>query len=350
MEDISQLRKEFEEAGNKLAHPAGFASSKELQETAKRFAWLQEHIEIREEHEAATLRLRELDELLEKETDPELLTLIEEERKNALAQKKDLEDMLNEKERERREEKESIHEIIMEIRAGVGGEEAALFAQTLGRMYERFCERRGWKFRVLSATRTEIGGAKELIYEIAGKGCFAALQGESGVHRVQRIPDTEKNGRVHTSTISVAVLPKAAPMDMEIRADEIRIDVYRSSGPGGQHANKTSSAVRITHIPTGLVVQSQQARSQIENREIAMTILRSRILQQKKDAEQQGMADERRKQIGAAARSEKVRTYNFPQDRITDHRVNKNWHNITKILDGELENIVQTIQETQRVV
>lgn len=344
MKDISKLRKEFEDAGNKLAHPAGFTSSKELQENAKRFAWLQERIEILEEQEAAVLRVRELDEMLEKETDPEMLALTQEERASALAKQKDLEEMLDRKESEGQARTEETNEIIMEIRAGVGGEEAALFAQTLARMYERFCERRGWKFRVLEANRTEIGGAKELIYEIAGKGCFSALQGESGVHRVQRIPDTEKSGRVHTSTISVAVLAKAKPMDVEIRPDEVRVDVYRSSGPGGQHANKTSSAVRITHLPTGLVVQSQTARSQIENREFAMTILRSRLLQKKMGEEQQGMADERRKQIGVAARSEKVRTYNFPQDRITDHRAGKSWHNIARILDGDMEDIIETLQ------
>lgn len=344
MEDLPKLRKEFEEAAHMLAHPAGFASSKELQETAKRFSWLQERIEILEEQEAAAARVRELEEMLEKETDPEMLSLAEEEHRNALAKQKDLDEMLNRKESTEQRQVQEVNEIIMEIRAGVGGEEAALFAQTLARMYERFCERRGWKFLLLEANRTEIGGAKELIYEIAGKGCFAALQGESGVHRVQRIPDTEKSGRVHTSTISVAVLPKAKSIDMDIRPDEIRVDVYRSSGPGGQHANKTSSAVRITHIPTGLVVQSQTARSQIENRESAMTILRSRLLQKRRDEEQQGMAEERRKQIGAAARSEKVRTYNFPQDRITDHRAGKSWHNIQKILDGELQPIIETLQ------
>jgi len=238
------------------------------------------------------------------------------------------------------------NEIIIEIRAGAGGEEAALFAQKLHRMYARYAERNGWKVKTLHSHRSEIGGLKEIIFEISGKEALDQMSNESGVHRVQRIPETEKSGRIHTSTVSVAVLPKANPIDIEIKPEDIRIDTYRSSGPGGQYVNKTSSAVRITHIPSGLVVASQEGRLQQENKEIALTILRTRLLQKKQEEDAQERGDLRRQQIGTGERSEKIRTYNFPQDRITDHRIKKSWNNIDHIMDGNIDELVAALKES----
>ena len=210
-------------------------------------------------------------------------------------------------------------------------------------MYSKYAERAGWKVKVLGSHRTELGGIREIIFEISGKDSMLKMKNESGVHRVQRIPETEKSGRVHTSTASVAVLPKAKSSDMEIRIEDIRVDTYRASGPGGQYVNKTSSAVRITHIPSGLVVSSQEGRLQQENRELAMTILRSRLLQQKQEEEAKTRGDMRKQQIGTGERSEKIRTYNFPQDRVTDHRIGKNWSNIKHIMDGHIDEIVDSL-------
>lgn len=235
------------------------------------------------------------------------------------------------------------NEAIIEIRPGAGGDEASLFSYELYRMYTKYAESKGWKVRVLNLHKTEVGGIKEIIFELTGKNAFKKILTESGVHRVQRIPDTEKMGRVHTSTVSVAVLPKARPIDIEIKPEEITVDVFRASGPGGQNVNKTSSAVRITHLATGITVSSQEGRVQQDNRELAMTILRARLLQKKQDDEARTRGELRREQIGGSERSEKIRTYNFPQDRVTDHRIKKSWSNIAKIMDGAIDEILEAI-------
>ncbi len=228
---------------------------------------------------------------------------------------------------------------IMEIRAGTGGEEAALFAGELFGMYAAYAKRRGWEVTPIDARSASLGGYKEVIFEIAGAGAYEALRHEAGVHRVQRIPDTEKIGRIHTSTISVAVLPEAKESDVEIKPQDIKIEFFRSSGPGGQNVNKVETAVRIHHLPSGLVVASQESRSQQKNREHAMALLRARLLDARRQAEAAQAATTRREQIGSAERAEKIRTYNFPQDRITDHRIKKSWHHIEDILAGNLDPI-----------
>jgi len=240
---------------------------------------------------------------------------------------------------------EKSNETIIEIRPGAGGDEASLFAQELYRMYTRYAEKKGWKIKVLNSQRTDLGGIKEIIFQISGADAASELKNESGVHRVQRIPETEKAGRIHTSTASVAVLPKARPIDIEIKTEDVRVDTYRASGPGGQYVNKTSSAVRITHLPSGLVVSSQEGRLQQENRELAMTILRSRLLQKKRDEENKLRGDMRKQQIGTGDRSEKIRTYNFPQDRVTDHRIKKSWGSIARIMDGDIEKILGSLKK-----
>ena len=235
--------------------------------------------------------------------------------------------------------------VIMEIRAGAGGNEASLFARELFNMYSRFAERKGWKTSLVSESKSELDGCKEVIFEINGEDVYKILRMESGVHRVQRIPDTEKSGRIHTSTASVAVLPQAREVDLEIKPQDIKVEFFRSSGPGGQNVNKVETAVRIYHLSTGLIVTSQNSRSQQANREKAMTLLRSRLLDAKIQQEAKKIAAERKQQIGTGDRSEKIRTYNFPQDRVTDHRIKESWHNIESVLEGNLEEIINAMRQ-----
>ena len=233
--------------------------------------------------------------------------------------------------------------VIMEIRAGAGGEEAALFATDLFRMYSRYAERQGWKQKILDSHRTELGGFKQIIFELKNGDIFSKMKYEGGVHRVQRIPKTEKMGRIHTSTASVAVLPKPKNTEFKINPSELKIDFYRASGPGGQYVNKRETAVRVTHLSTGIVVTSQTERNQLENKENALSILEARLLEKKQREEQEKFAGNRKAQIGSAMRAEKIRTYNFPQDRVTDHRIGKKWHNIEDIMDGKLEPVIKKL-------
>ncbi len=233
--------------------------------------------------------------------------------------------------------------VILEIRAGAGGEEAALFAHSLLRMYTMYGQRRGWRFELLNLNETELGGVKEAICSVDGDSVYSRLKFESGVHRVQRVPATETQGRIHTSTATVAVMPQAQEVDLVIDRKDLRIDTFRSSGAGGQHINKTSSAIRITHLPTGMVVECQNERSQFQNKDKAMEVLRSRLLAQKKDAQQNEQNAARLGQVGSGDRSEKIRTYNFPQDRMTDHRIGLTLHHLDGVMDGELDEVIDAL-------
>lgn len=238
---------------------------------------------------------------------------------------------------------QKFNAIIMEIRAGVGGEEAALFANDLFRMYSRYAQDHGFKTQTLDYQQTDIRGLKQVIFEISGENVYEQLKNEAGVHRVQRIPKTEKSGRVHTSTATVAVLPKPDKTQIDIKPQEIKFEVCKASGPGGQYVNKRMTAVRMVHLPTGLVVTSQSERSLQQNKENALAILSARLLEQKQKEVEKELGGARRAQIGTASREEKIRTYNFPQDRVTDHRINKSWHDIESIMNGKIDKILSAL-------
>ncbi len=279
--------------------------------------------------------LKEHRELVATETDPDMRGLYEDEVRR-------LEDELLPV------DPRSDRNVILEIRAGAGGDEAELFAMELFRMYQRFAERKGWRVEVADENRTPLGGIRSIVAEVAGADAYGNLRYESGVHRVQRIPKTEKQGRIHTSTATVAVLPVADPVDVTIKPEELEIQTYRAGGHGGQNVNKVETAVRITHKPTGIVVNCQDERSQHKNKEKAMTILRSRILELREAEAAKALGADRKAQVGTGDRSEKIRTYNFPQDRLTDHRIKQNWSNLEQIMDGDLDRVAGALRAAER--
>jgi peptide chain release factor 1 len=340
------IKKKFSELEKQLADPEIVRDSNQLKQVSKQHAELKDVIGMILELEKAQESILENQEIIQTEQDADLRAMIEEDLSALEEKKKSLEDRIY----------SELHpadpndkkDVIVEIRAGTGGDESALFAADLFRMYSRFAERMGWKVNILDSSRIGIGGFKEVVFSIEGNGVYAYMKYEGGTHRVQRVPETEKQGRVHTSTATVAVLPEAEEVDIEIKNEDLRIDTYAASGPGGQCVNTTNSAVRITHIPTNTVVQCQDQKDQHQNKEKAMQILRSRILA-KVEAERHAKESAQRKsQIGTGDRSEKIRTYNFSQDRITDHRIKKSWSNMGSILDGDLEDVFNSLKEVEK--
>ncbi|MBU6415518.1 peptide chain release factor 1, partial [Patescibacteria group bacterium] len=318
MTDFAEIKKEKEELEQKLSDPQFVRDIQKYKDTAARTAKLEKIILARESLEKTEKEIEEL-RVLERGKDQELADMAAGEIPRLEKEKRELEKTF--KKLTNAGSDESIVKIIMEIRAGAGGDEASLFAQELFQMYIKYAESQKWHVELIDESRNTLGGLKEAVFEIDNEDAYQNLKYESGVHRVQRVPATEKIGRIHTSTVSVAVLPVAKDVEIEIRPEDIDIDFFRSSGPGGQNVNKVETAVRLTHIPTGVVVTSQHGRSQAKNREHAMTLLKTRLLDSRKQKEAASRAEERKEQIGTGDRSEKIRTYNFPQDRITDHRI-----------------------------
>lgn len=335
------FKKRFDELTDLISKPEIIADQQQWKKLVKERSGLEQ---LAEAHDSLEKLVKEKDEIhktLESETDPEMVELFREEEKSNKAKIEELEEKIKILLLPKDENDES--NVIIEIRAGVGGEESALFGAVLLKMYSRFAERNRWKVEMIDVSETEIGGIKECSFTISGKGAYAKLKYESGVHRVQRVPETESQGRVHTSTATVAVLPEVEDVDFEILDKDIRIDTYRSSGAGGQHINKTDSAIRITHLPTGIVVACQDERSQIKNKEKAFNVLRSKLYDFYKSQKDKEYADNRKSQIGNAERCERIRTYNYPQGRITDHRINYTVYNLEDFLDGNIEDLLENL-------
>ena len=340
---LEEVEKRYEELNELIADPAIIAKQNEWKKLMKEHSDIEDIVVKYREYKTVEKNLEEAKEML---NDPELKDLAEAE-------------MLEDKEKLPKIEEElkillipkdpnDDNNVICEIRSGAGGEEAALFAGTLFRMYSMYAERKHFKIEVVNENATELGGYKEISFMITGKGAYSRFKFESGVHRVQRVPDTESSGRIHTSTATVAVLPEVEDVEVDINPADIRMEVFRASGAGGQHVNKTSSAVRLIHEPTGIVAECQTERSQVQNREYAMRLLRSRIYEIEKQKQESEVANERRSQVGSGDRSEKIRTYNYPQGRITDHRIGLSIYQFEDFLNGNLDEMIDNLIATDR--
>ncbi len=340
-ERLEEVEHRYETLSHLLSQPEVIHNQTELQKVAKEYAELGRVVDLYRKLKKLEEEIRENRVLMESEEDEELKRLAKEEVVHLLEEKgkveRDLRIALLPK--DPNDEKN----ILLEIRAGTGGEEAGLFAADLFRMYAKYAEKKNWKVEILSRHYTGVGGFKEIIALIEGKGVYSRLKYESGVHRVQRVPITESQGRIHTSTVTVAILPEAEEVEVEIDPNDLRIDIFRSSGPGGQSVNTTDSAVRITHLPTGIVVSCQDEKSQHKNKAKALKILRARLLEKARQEKEKEISEKRRNQVGTGERSERIRTYNFPQGRVTDHRIGLTLYRLDEILEGDLDEIIDSL-------
>jgi peptide chain release factor 1 len=341
LDKLEFIEKKYEDLSRAIADPDVIARQNEWRQMIKEHADLEDIVIKYREYKKIEQDIEVAKEMLNEKLDDEFREMLEDE----LAQLNQQHEEVIEKLRILLIPKDPNDEknVVVEIRAGAGGEEAALFGADLFRMYSRYAERKGWKMEIMSANYTDMGGVKELIFVIEGKGAYSRLKYESGVHRVQRIPTTESGGRIHTSTATVAVLPEAEDVEVDINPNDLRIDVFRSSGHGGQSVNTTDSAVRITHLPTGIVVTCQDEKSQLKNKEKAMRVLKARLLDAAQREQEQEYALARKIQVGTGDRSERIRTYNFPQGRVTDHRIGVTIYNIEGFLDGEIDELVNEL-------
>ncbi len=341
LDKLSIIEEKYNQLSDRIADPEVIANNVEWTKLVKEHSSMEQLVITYREYKETKKSFEELNELAEVETDKELREMVQEEMETLSRQiesfTQKLRIMLLPK--DPNDEKS----VVIEIRGGAGGDEAALFGADLYRMYTRYAERNRWKNEILSASYNDIGGIKELIFVIEGQGAYSRLKYESGVHRVQRIPSTESGGRIHTSTATVAVLPEAEDVEVEINMNDLRIDVFRSSGNGGQSVNTTDSAVRITHLPTGMVVTCQDEKSQLKNKDKALRVLKARLLENAQSEKEQEYAQERRSQVGTGDRSERIRTYNFPQGRITDHRIGLTVHRLETFLDGEIDEMIDAL-------
>ena len=346
LERLSSVEEKYEELNRLLADPEVVADYTKVQQYAKEQSVMREVVELAREYREVMREMAELREMLRSENDTEILAMAKQEQ----SELEEKQEVVEQKLRLALVPKDPNDDknVIIEIRAGTGGEEAGLFASNLYRMYSRLAQRLSWKLEVIDSNSTGIGGIKEITFQVRGDQAYSKLKHESGGHRVQRVPTTESSGRIHTSAATVAVLPEAEEVDIEISQEDLQIDIYHASGHGGQNVQKVATAVRITHIPTGVVTTCQDERSQHKNKEKALAVLRSRLLAAEIEKQQQEIVDARRSQVGSGDRSERVRTYNFPQGRITDHRIGLTSYNLEQVLDGDLMEFIEAlVQEEQ---
>jgi len=345
MKTLEDLKKQKELILQKLSQPEFLSNKKDFEEYSRQLKNIEKDIFLLDKIQKTEKKIEEDKEILNQASNNELLALAEEDLKKNIQLQEKLIEIKKERERKDKNPPLKIKGMILEIRAGTGGEEAALFAQDLLRMYTHYATREKWPVKIIHLSKTSLNGIKEAVIEIDNKDAFKQLQFEGGVHRVQRIPITEKSGRLHTSTATVAILPQIENIPLKIKPEDIETTFFRSSGPGGQNVQKVETAVRLLHKPTGIVVSCQEGRSQFKNREKALEILKNKLWEKEQEETNKNITNKRRHQIGHAERSEKIRTYNFPQDRITDHRIKKSWHNIEDIMSGNLDKIIATLQK-----
>lgn len=346
LERLSSVEEKYEELNKLLADPEVVADYTKVQQYAKEQSVMREVVELAREYREVIKEISDLKDMLRSESDPDILSMVKDEHATLEGKKEEAEERLRMAlvPKDPNDDKN----VIIEIRAGTGGEEAGLFASNLYRMYSRLAQRLNWNLEIIDSNSTGIGGLKEITFQVRGDQAYSKLKHESGVHRVQRVPTTESSGRIHTSAATVAVLPEAEEVDVEINQEDLQIDIYHASGHGGQNVQKVATAVRIKHIPSGVVTTCQDERSQHKNKEKALAVLRSRLLAAEIEKQQQEITDSRRSQVGSGDRSERVRTYNFPQGRITDHRIGLTSYNLEQVLDGDLMEFIEAlVQEEQ---
>lgn len=347
LDKLELIQKRYEELSQLISQPEVATDARRLQELSKEKASLEGIVIIYQEYKANSRELAEMEALLDGTAEADMTTLIKEEI-SELRQRQD--DLLRKlKMSLLPKDPNDSKDVIVEIRAGAGGDEAGLFAADLFRMYSRYAQNKGWQVNMINSSQSERGGFKEVVFEVKGGGAFSRLKYERGVHRVQRVPVTEASGRIHTSTATVAVLPAVEDIELNINPDDIKMDFFHSGGAGGQNVNKVTTAVRLTHLPTGIVAVCQDERSQLKNRVKAMAVLRARVFDIKQREQVESIDKERRNQVGTGERAEKIRTYNFPQDRVTDHRTKSTFHNLPQILDGGLDEIVESLVGREQV-
>jgi len=337
------IKDKFSKLEKKLIEQSSSLDQKEMIKLSQEHSSLKKTIDLINYWEKNLAQIEENKEIINEEEDEELKKMAETELNSLETRAEELKEQIEENINPG--SPNDIKNAIIEIRAGAGGDEGALFAADLFKMYSSFCELKGWKMELINSNSLGTGGLKEVIFNVKGEGAYGLLKFEAGTHRVQRVPDTEKQGRVHTSTATVVVLPEAEEVDIEIRDQDIRIDTFCSSGPGGQSVNTTKSAIRLLHLPTGMIVSCQDEKSQHQNKEKALQVLRSRLLAKEEEEKKAKESDARQTQVGGGDRSDKIRTYNFSQDRVTDHRINTSWHSIPKIMAGEIEEIVSALKK-----
>lgn len=350
LDRLNFIENKYEELSIKISDPTVMQDQKEWQKLCKEHSDMETIVTTYKEYKEILQNIEDNKEMLKEDIEQELKDMVQEDTK-------ELEQRFQELEEELKmllvpKDPNDDKNVFIEIRAGAGGDEAALFAANLFRMYTRYAERHNWKTEAISVNETDIGGFKEIVFMVRGKGAYSRLKYESGVHRVQRVPDTESSGRIHTSTATVAVLPEVEDVDVEINQNDLRVDVYRASGHGGQCVNTTDSAVRITHLPSGLVVTCQDEKSQLKNKEKAMKVLKSRLYDMLESERHASIAEDRKSQVGTGDRSERIRTYNYPQGRVTDHRIGLTLYKLESFLDGDIEEMIDsliTVEQSERM-